>query len=77
MVKQFLNSFMWGLSQWTWNGSMRRSACLEAARRLLLRKLRCQEVKSSTAFAEAEPLAKTFLVQTFRAKTTVVAMVQS
>ena len=39
MVKQFLRSFMWGLSQMTRNGSMRRSACLEAIRQLLLCKL--------------------------------------
>jgi hypothetical protein len=44
LVKQFLNSFMWGLSQMTRNGSMRRFACLEAAQQFLLRKLGCQAV---------------------------------
>ena len=44
-VKQSLNSFMWGLSQMTRNGSMRRSACLEAIRQLSLRKLGSQEAR--------------------------------
>ncbi|OYU53563.1 MAG: hypothetical protein CFE27_01400 [Alphaproteobacteria bacterium PA1] len=48
LVKQFLNSFMWGLSQMTRNGSMRRSACLEAIRQLSLRKLGRQEVQSAS-----------------------------
>ncbi len=33
------------MSQMTRNGSMRRSACLEAARQLLLRKLGSQEAR--------------------------------
>jgi hypothetical protein len=39
MVKQALRSSMMSLSQSIWNGSMRRSACLEAAGQLSLRKL--------------------------------------
>ena len=46
MVKQFLNLFMWGLSQMTRNGSMRRSAC--PARQFFLRKLGSQGVQSAT-----------------------------
>ncbi len=42
MVKQFLRSPMWGLGQMTWNGSMRRFACLEAIRQVCLRKMRGQ-----------------------------------
>jgi len=34
MVKQFLKSVKSDVSQMTWKGSMRRSACLEAAERL-------------------------------------------
>lgn len=64
MVKQFLNSFMWGLSQRTWNGSMRRSACLEAARRLLLRKMGCQGVKSTSTTREARPSTPHLRAQT-------------
>jgi hypothetical protein len=42
LVKQILKSFKSVVSQMTRNGSMRRSACLEATRQLLLRKLGCQ-----------------------------------
>jgi hypothetical protein len=48
MVKQFLSSSMLGLSQRTWNGSMRRFACLEAAGQLFLRKMRGQERRPPT-----------------------------
>jgi len=39
LVKQFLKSVKSDVSQMTWKGSMRRSACLEAARQFLLLKL--------------------------------------
>ena len=45
MVKQFPSLFMWGLSQMTRNGSMRRFACLEAIRPLFLRKMGSQEAR--------------------------------
>ncbi|OYU51409.1 MAG: hypothetical protein CFE27_11525 [Alphaproteobacteria bacterium PA1] len=56
MAKQFLNLFMWGLSQMTRNGSMRRFACLEAIRQFSLRKLGSQEVKSASPTREARLL---------------------
>jgi hypothetical protein len=43
-----LRSQLTGLSQITWNGYMRRSACLEAARHFCLRELRRQEVQSAS-----------------------------
>ncbi len=56
MVKQILKSFKSVVSQMTRNGSMRRSACLEAIRQVLVRKLRCQEVKSASPTREARLL---------------------
>lgn len=44
VVKQNVRSFA-DVSQMTPNGSIRRSACLEAARRLLLRKMARQEAR--------------------------------
>jgi hypothetical protein len=55
MVKQFLRSLMFVLSQSTWNGSMRRSACLEAARQVLLRKIWRQGVYRLRRRAERAP----------------------
>jgi hypothetical protein len=56
MAKELLRSFLWGLSQITWNGLMRRSACLEAARQFSLRKLESQGVKSALPTREARLL---------------------
>ncbi len=56
MAKQILRSFKPVVSQMTWNGSMRRFACLEAARQLFLRKLGCQEVKLASPTREARLL---------------------
>lgn len=56
MVKQILRSSTLGLSQITWKRSMRRSACLEAAAQLSLRKVGCQGVKSTSSTRGARPL---------------------
>jgi hypothetical protein len=56
MVKQPQRSSMLGLSQSTWNGSMHRFACLEAAPKFLLRKLGSQGVQSASPTREARPL---------------------
>jgi hypothetical protein len=55
-VKENLDSACVCLSQMTRNGSMRRSACLEAIRQLSLRKLGSQGVKSTSSTREARPL---------------------
>ena len=65
---QAIPEFVWGLSQMTWNGSMRPSACLDTPF--------CAP-KLDPAFAKAEPAAKAVLVETIKTKTTFVAVVQS
>ena len=56
MVKQILKSFKSDVSQITRNGSMHRSACLEARQQFLLRKLGSQGVKSTSSTRGARPL---------------------
>ena len=56
MVRQFLRSSRMGISQITWNGSMRRFACLEAIRQFCLGKLGRQGGEIDFADARSAPL---------------------